>query len=422
MRNRRNTRGKKKIKELLTDKRFFIIAAILIVIIALSVLTIKYRIYQDKKLLAMQKEEIEKQTQEIFKSIKYNTAESNSDRVYTYTAKLSIVGDILCNTDMLNDAKNGDDYYFDNMFADVVNYTKEADYAVGTLETNFTNNDFSGVRKYNSPISFLDSVKKTGIDMVSVAHNHILDYGQAGLNDTIEKIQQQEIAITGIANNNENESKEFTGNIKEINGIKIAFLSYTYGLSNEEELTEEEKAYANIYSVEKVDKDFEYVQDKVDFIIVIMHWGEVNNTAISQWQLDVKDYLVQKGANVILGSHPSVVEPIELIQNESGEDVLIAYSLGNYISSFKYENSDVEMILNITVSKKSDEPKAVIASADYVPVYVLDNGARAENRFELKDMKKLALEYEDDNNGGITRKVYDQVVKKLRWLNELMVK
>ena len=305
---------------------------------------------------------------------------------------------------------------------DVIDYTASADYAIGTLETNFTNNDYSGYKKYNSPISFLSAIKNTGIDLVSVAHNHILDYGQEGFEQTIDAIKEKGISITGIANNYENDDKDFTGYIKDIKGIKISFLTYTYGLSNEDEVSEDEKDLVNIYSTEKVDKDFEYAQSNSDFIIVIMHWGDVNNTSISEWQNDVKKYLVKKGADVILGSHPSVVEPIELIKNYEDRDVLIAYSLGNYISSFSYENSDVEMILNITVSKKSSEEKAIIDSADYVPVYVLNNGRKAENRYELKDMKKLALDYEGENEDQISRKVYDQVVKKLRWLNNLMVK
>ena len=301
MRQRRNTRARRDSKFIITNKLFFTIVAVLIGIIVLSILTIMYRQDQAKKRVAEQKEEVKRQTEEIFKSIKYSVPENKDDvPVRTYTAKLSIVGDILCNTDMLNDAKDEDEYYFDNMFKDIIEYTQNADYAIGTLETNFTNNDFSGIRKYNSPIAFLEAINKTGIDMVSVAHNHILDYGEEGFYETIDNIREQELSITGIANNEENENPEFTGNIKDIKGIKVAVLSYTYGISNERELSDEEIELANIYEVDKVDKDFEYAKSNSDFIIVIMHWGEINDTSISDWQLEVKDYLVSKGANAIL--------------------------------------------------------------------------------------------------------------------------
>lgn len=426
MRNRRNTRSQNKIREVLTDKRFYNISIVLILIIAVSVFSIYYRINRDKELLAKQKEEIEKQTQEIFKRIQYTIDETETEEKetiqYTSSAKISIVGDILCTTDILNDGKNGDGYYFENMFSEVADYTKNADLAIGTLETNFSaDNEYSGVGKYNSPIEFLDAVKNTGIDIVSVAHNHVLDYGEQGYNSTIEKIKEKNLIITGLKNNLDSENSDFTGVIKEIKGIKIAFLSYTYGLSNENELSEDEISIANIYSEEKVDKDIEYASQNSNYIIVIMHWGEVNSSNISDWQLEVKDHLVEKGADLILGSHPSVVEPIEMIKKD-GKDILVAYSLGNYISSYKYENADVEMILNFTISKKSTEEKANLDTAEYTPIYVLDNGVGAENRFEVKDMKKLALDYEGGNDEVISKKTYNKIIEKLKWLNELMIR
>lgn len=84
---------------------------------------------------------------------------------------------------------------------------------------------------------------------------------------------------------------------------------------------------------------------------------------------------------MILGSHPSVVEPMEIIQTEEGKNVLVAYSLGNYISTLKYANADVELILNIQIAKSSDSDKAILQKVDYTPIYVLDNGTKAENRF-----------------------------------------
>ena len=160
----------------------------------------------------------------------------------TSTAKISAVGDILCQMDMIQDAQNEDSYDFSYMFDNITKYVKKSDIAIGTLETNFTSNRYSGVGKYNTPTEFLTAVKNSGISLVSLAHNHVLDYGEDGLNQTISKIHEKGMSITGIQNNEENENSEFTGNIKEVNGIKIAFLSYTYGLSNENEISEEEKS------------------------------------------------------------------------------------------------------------------------------------------------------------------------------------
>lgn len=418
MRNRRNTRKRNVVLDTITNKNFIIICSILLVIILISTVFIKYRQYQDKMVIAKQAENLSKQTEEIFSSIENtlkNPEESSTGEVRRTTAKIAAVGDILCQMDMIEDAQTEGGYDFSHMFAGINKFINTADIKLGTLETNFLDREFSGVKQYNSPIEFLQAVKQSGINLVSVAHNHELDYGEDGLNTTVEKIKEQDITITGLK-----ENPEFTGTIKEIRGIKIAFLGYTYGLSNENELSEEVKAKANIYSEELAKKDIEYAKANSNYIIAIMHWGDVNKSEITDYQREITGFLVNNGVDMILGSHPSVVEPMEIVQNSEGRNILVAYSLGNYISSLKYENADVELILNIQIAKTTDSDKAILEKVDYTPIYVLDNGNKAENRFELTDMKQLALDYANGDTSRITRKAYDQLVKKLENLQRIV--
>lgn len=436
MRNRRNTRKRNVVLDTITNKNFIIIVTILLAIIVVAEGIIQIRKYQDRKLLAKQAEELEKQTGEIFTAIENGLTNPSSDGetiVRTRTAKISAVGDILCQMDMIDDAKTDDGYDFSHMFTGISKFVKNSDLAIGTLETNFIDGKYSGVGKYNSPEAFLNAVKDSGIGLVSMAHNHVLDYGTQGLETTINKIKEQNVEITGIKNkvekvdeSNENtpdeekteeqENSDFTGNIKEINGIKIAFLGYTYGLSNENEVTDEEKKAANIYSEELAEKDIEYAKQNSNYIIAIMHWGDVNSSEISEYQRNITAFLVENGVDMILGAHPSVVEPMEMIQTEDGRNVLVAYSLGNYISTLKYENADVELILNIQIAKSSDSDKAVLQKVDYTPIYVLDNGTKAENRYELTDMKKLAQDYANGDTSRISRKTYESIISKLEKL------
>ena len=414
MRNRRNTRKRNVVLDTITNRNFIIIVSILLAVIIVAEGVIQIRKYQDRKLLAKQAEELEKQTGEIFTAIENNLTNPSSDdetREITRTARISAVGDILCQMDMIDDAKIDDGYDFSHMFIGISKFVKNSDIAIGTLETNFVDGKYSGVGKYNSPIEFLKAVKDSGIGLVSLAHNHVLDYGTQGLDTTISKIKEQNIEITGIKNkvdeSNENtldeektkkqENSNFTGNIKEINGIKVAFLGYTYGLSNENEVTDEEKKSANIYSEELAQKDIEYAKQNSNYIIAIMHWGDVNSSEISEYQRNITAFLVKNGVDMILGSHPSVVEP-------------------NYISTLKYANADVELILNIQIAKSSDSDKAVLQKVDYTPIYVLDNGTKAENRFELTDMKKLAQDYANGDTSRISRKTYDSIISKLEKL------
>lgn len=423
MRNRRNTRRRNVILETITNKNFIRISSILLVAIIILFGSIKIRNYFDKKELVEQAMELDKQTGEIFTAMDTEIKETNIKKdgiKKTSTAKIAAVGDILCQMDMIQDAQNGDSYDFSYMFDNITKYVKKSDIAIGTLETNFTNNQYSGTGKYNTPVEFLTAVKNSGINLVSLAHNHILDYGEDGLNQTISKIHEEGMNITGIQNNEENENSEFTGNIKEINGIKIAFLSYTYGLSNEDEISEEEKSKVNIFSEELALKDIQYAKEKSNYIIVIMHWGDVNSSTITDYQNNITGFLVNNDVDMILGSHPSVVEPMKIIQNAEGKNILVAYSLGNYISSLKYENADVELILNIQIVKSEDQEKAVLQKVDYTPIYVLDNGTKAEKRFELTDMKQLAKDYANGDTSKISRKKYDEIIKKLDELQKVV--
>lgn len=433
MRNRRNTRKRNVVLDTITNKNFIIIVSILLAIIIVAEGVIQIRKYQDRKLLAKQAEELEKQTGEIFTAIENeltNPSTNGETTVRTKTVKISAVGDILCQMDMIDDAKIDDEYDFSHMFTGISKFVKNSDIAIGTLETNFVDGKYSGVGKYNSPIEFLKAVKDSGIGLVSLAHNHVLDYGTQGLETTISKIKEQNIEITGIKENSERtneqdentldeekqENPDFTGNIKEINGIKVAFLGYTYGLSNENEVNEEEKKKANIYSEELAKKDIEYAKQSSNYIIAIMHWGDVNSSEISEYQRNITSFLVENGVDMILGAHPSVVEPMEMIQTEEGKNVLVAYSLGNYMSTLKYDDANVELILNIQISKSSDSDKAVLQKVDYKPIYVLDNGTKAENRFELTDMKKLAQDYANGDTSRISRKTYESIISKLEKL------
>lgn len=423
MRNRRNTRRKNIVLDTITNKNFIIIISILLVIMILSIIIIQCRKYQDKVLLAQQAEKLEKQTGEIFKSMENDlngATTANGEIIRTSTARIAAVGDILCQMDMIEDARSNETYDFSSMFSNISKFVKNSDLAIGTLETNFVDGKYSGIGKYNSPIEFLAAIKQSGIDLVSLAHNHELDYGTEGLNETVAKVQNQGMSITGIANNKENENQEFTGIIKEVNGIKIAFIGYTYGLSNENELTEEEKSVANIYSEELAKKDLEYAKGNSNYIIAIMHWGDVNTSTISEYQNNITAFLVNNGVDMILGTHPAVVEPMKIIQNTEGKNILVAYSLGNYISTLNYENADVELILNIQIAKTSDSDKAVLQKVDYTPIYVLDNGNKGENRFELTDMKQLARDYANGDTSRISRQTYDKLIVKLDELQEIV--
>ena len=111
---------------------------------------------------------------------------------------------------------------------------------------------------------------------------------------------------------------------------------------------------------------------------------------------------------------------MKIVQNEEGKNILVAYSLGNYISSLKYEDANLELVLNIEIAKTTDSDKAILQRVDYTPIYMLDNGEGAENRFQLIDMKQVATDYASGNRDRISRATYDDIIEKLEKLRVLL--
>ena len=151
-----------------------------------------------------------------------------------------------------------------------------------------------------------------------------------------------------------------------------------------------------------------------------MHWGDVNKTTVSEEQQQIANFLVENGAHVIIGSHPAVIEPMEVVQNAEGENVFIAYSVGNYISHLGYEVSNLELILDIQIRKDEGTGKVTLDKVTYKPIYVLDNGRKAENRFELVEIKKIAREYVYGESQIITKKQYDKMMDGLEKIENII--
>lgn len=412
-RNRRNKRNFKKITELISLKTFLILLVILILIISISSTIILYRKHQDKLLLAKQREELEKEIEAIFTEASENISNSNNTKRDSII-RISAVGDILCGDEMLNDAKEGQNYDFTHMFSNITSFIKDSDIALGTMETSFINKPYSGYGNRNSPIEFAKAVKNSGINLVSISTNHSLDYGVEGLKETKEKLQELEFDTVGDT------LGENSVVIKDIKDTKIAFLSYTYGIENSSYKSKEELNSINIFSKKKAEADLKYARDNSEYIIVIMHWGDLYTTTVSKSQKEIAEFFVENGANMILGNHPAVVQPMEIKKNLKGENVLIAYSLGNYISTINYDNSKIELVLNIEIRKSIEEQKVILTKVEYTPIYVLDNGEKAKNRYQLIDMKAVAMAYANGNTSIVSKNTYNKLIEGIKLLENVL--
>ena len=412
---RKNKRKITRIKDLLTMRNFLIIVGILAIIICISIGVMIYRNYQDRQLLAQQKDELDKQIEDIFTETLNNISATNQEvDKMDKVVRLSAVGDILCGDEMLMNAKNEDNSYdFNNIFKNVSPFIERSDLVVGTMETNFTNAQFSGYNKSNSPREFAMAVKKAGINLVSLAHNHALDYGVDGLRDTKKYLQEMQYDVLG---------DRLEGNnvlIKEVKGVNIAFLAYTYGVNDEDSKTSKELDSVYIFSEEQAKKDIEYAKENADTICVLMHWGYMYSNEVSDEQRKIADFLVDNGVTLIIGTHPATVQPMEIRQNKEGKNVLVAYSLGNFCSSISEDNAKVELILNIELRKSGEDGAVYLRKVDYTPLYMLDKGATSEDRYEIIDMKNTALQYAS-GNGTVAEDTYNKLINGLDLLENIL--
>lgn len=289
---------------------------------------------------------------------------------------ISAVGDIILHDEQIWSAYNEENkaYDFMNNFKYVKNFIEKSDIAYGTIEGTYAGEEigYSGYPNYNGPDSMIDALKDTGFDIINVATDHSLDKGVEGASKTGEKIDKD---MTSIGN------KKYI--IKKVKGIEIGFTSYTYE-SKEGELNGHkipEDMNLNTFSYNKLDKELEEMKALVEemknegaeFIVFGMHWGVEYKTEPSKYQVKIAEALNEYGVDLILGSNPHVVQPIEEIEGEDGNKTLVAYSLGNFISNQRLETMGDRrtadgVILNLTLDKSRKGVK--IEKWDYTPTWV----------------------------------------------------
>lgn len=202
------------------------------------------------------------------------------------------------------------DYDFSNVFKNIEDYIKNADITVGNLETTFAGSyrGYTGYPTFNTPEVLGQNLKDIGFDVLCTANNHSMDKGYSGIESTLNFLDEYGLDHYGTARSSEEQN---TILVKDVNGIKIAFLAYTYGTNGITIPSGKE------YSVNLIDKELikEHItlakSKEVDVICVSMHWGTEYRLTPHSSQEELADFLFENGVDIILGSHPHVLEPME---------------------------------------------------------------------------------------------------------------
>ena len=413
-------RSKKKNNQKLNMKKVFLVVLILVAAIA-------FLFWQKNKSSSTNPTNTSKHSEKINNVIHNDptpTKEEKKEPSLT-TFNMLVTGDIMCHDSMYIDAydSSAKTYDFKYMFDDIKYYIQTADISVGNLETTFAGKErgYSNYPTFNTPEQLGDALKEIGFDVVSTANNHCIDKGYTGLVSTIEYLDKIGLDHTGTFTSEESSNKIL---IKDVKGVKIAFLSYTYG-TNGIPIPKDKPYSVNLIDKELISKHLELAKkENPDMICVCMHWGIEYQTKPNATQKDLADFLFKNGADVIIGNHPHVPQPMEKrtieLEDGSTKDGFVIYSLGNFMADQRAEYTRDSALLNINITKNNDTGKISINSATYTPTYYLKNTAVSKKKFKILDIEKEIEKYESGKAGAVGKALYNTLTKELKNVQKII--
>jgi len=303
---------------------------------------------------------------------------------------LIMVGDCLIHGAIYLDAKEGDTYNFYKMIDKIKPIISKYDLAFYNQESLLggTSIGLSSYPRFNAPQEVGDAFLDAGFNLVSFANNHALDMGERGILSALdywEDKKEKGIMTAGSYKSFEERDKDV---IMEKNGIKYTLLSYTT-TTNGLPVPKGKEYLVNVYSNEQAKKDIERLRDKVDLLMVAMHWGEEYTHTPIEEQTEIAKYLSSLGVDIIIGHHPHVIQPIDFIGN-----TMVIYSLGNFIASQKGAvEKHTGLMASVTVHKKTVDGKSEITllnpTAELEYVYSIANGSNSRYGYELYPYEEL---------------------------------
>jgi len=327
------------------------------------------------------------------------------DEVVDNELSLIMVGDCLIHGAIYSDAREGNTYNFYKMIDLIKPIISSYDLAYYNQESILggTSLGLQTYPRFNSPQEVGDAFLDAGFNIVTFANNHTLDMGEKGILSSLKYWDTKKSQGIMTAGSYRSFEERDTDIIMEKNGIKYTILSYTTttnGLSR----PKGKEYLVNVYNAEQVKKDIERLRDKVDLLMVAMHWGEEYTHEPIQEQKDIATYLSSLGVDIIIGSHPHVIQPIDFIGK-----TMVIYSLGNFIASQQGNIAKhTGLMASVTVHKKTVNGESSItlekptAELEYVYSVPVSSNARKNYRLYpytmlndnlLKDYKKHFNKY-----------------------------
>lgn len=270
----------------------------------------------------------------------------------------NIIHDKVMDTADLAAGSVGDGQYdFKPIYQNVKSDIQNADISFVNQETVIGGGQ-SGYPSFNSPDAVFDALKDTGFDAVNGASNHAMDTGVASIQHMIQLFKNSNMKLLGLY---ENPQDANTIPVIERNGIKIAFLSYTYGLNNSTD-----SSHVSLFDQTKITNQVNQAKSQADFVVVSAHWGDEYQDNINTMQENYAKLMTNLGVDLVVGTHPHTIQPAHWYTNTEGHKTLVLYSLGNFVSGQKEEKSMYEGMFGCDFVMK--DGKKSIENTKWIPL------------------------------------------------------
>ncbi len=295
-----------------------------------------------------------------------------------------VAGDAMAHYPQITSAYDASkkDYNFYPVFQYISPVIKQFDYSIVNYETTAGGKPYTGYPQFSAPDTLAYVLKDAGFKFFVNANNHSVDRGLKGINNTIDVFDKYQIPHAGTYKDEETRNN-VCPSIQNIKGLKVAILNYTYGTNG---LIIPEPTVIDTIDTVQIKKDLKKALDSLpDVVLVCMHWGLEYQREPNKEQKDLAKLLFENGADVIVGSHPHVIQPIEMVSfdyNNRPKTGLVIWSLGNFVSNQRKQYTNGGILVNFTIEKNLFKNTIKIKDIGYIPFWVY-KASSPENYYVL---------------------------------------
>lgn len=402
MQRRREKREAMKRKQKARARRLrltLILALLILAGAAFGIYTLVQKNDASHALQATEPEETEEETQE-----------ETSDILDPITVlHVRAAGDLNVTDSVIASGQSATGYDYTAAFRDVAAVLSEADLTVMNFEGNIYGTPY-GTATSSAPVEILTALRNAGVDMLQIANSCTINNGLNGLNSTIQAIRNAGIEPLG-AYATESEFKQYKGyTITEVRGVKIAFVAFTKGMSGRGMPVGSENLVNLLY--EDYADEYQTVDEKritqilknaaaerPDLTVALVHWGSEYNDDLSRSQQRIVSLMKKQGVDVILGTHPHLVQRIDF---DPAAGTLVAYSLGDFFGDAERGGTSYSIILDIEITKDSAAGTTKVTGFDYTPIYTV-KPSEAEGDYRISRVMRIDKTLEAYNGNFLDR-------------------